>query len=222
MHPLDRKVVLVEGHEEDRPPGRHLEIGRAVLFHRHRPQDSFEVKRPQPGDKVRIVAETDRLRQILHDQQSLDFARLDSLQVAAVVDVGQDQRSGGPLPVDAGRNNRFTMARTDGTRIIDLALPMPRVEHPSITLGVHLVNLFSSDDKKGIVGKRIWVFDERPPIRQHPRHGQLVGPSLGRNNRRVTEVVGNAVTGGKRGENLLALGDRLGREHYGPRMHVAE
>ena len=91
LHPLDRQVVLVQGDEEQRPQGRHLEVGRAVGLDRHGAQDALQGERAADAQRLLAAGEIGRLGQLFQHEQLLDLAAADACHVAAGVDVGQQQ-----------------------------------------------------------------------------------------------------------------------------------
>ena len=83
VHPLDRDVVLVQGHEEQRLQGRQLHVGRAVRLDRHGAQDLGQRERAADRQRLHAAGEIDRLGHLLQDQQLLDLAALHARHVAA-------------------------------------------------------------------------------------------------------------------------------------------
>ena len=96
VHPLDRQVLVVQGHEQQRPPAGASKKAEPSSSTGTVPSTRSSVKVPR-RTQVRSAAELDLLGQDLQHEQLLYVAAADALEVAPAVDVGQHEAARGPV-----------------------------------------------------------------------------------------------------------------------------
>ena len=221
LHPLDGQVVRVQGDEEHRPARGHLEIGRAVRFHRHRAEDPFEREGAQPRGQVHAAAEVHRLGQDFQDQQLLDLAGPDAFHVPPAVDVRQHHLAGGLTGVRAVGRDALPGTRPHRSRLMHVRAAFVRHDRRKIAFVCPQENLLVQGHQKGraVQGGRIVVgrFGRDPATA--PR---IVRAVPGGDRADVPAMVGAAVTGRVDQQQIVPAGDRFGVDEQRVVLLIAE
>jgi len=223
LHPLDRHFVLVQGHEEQRPQGRRLEIGRAIGLDRHGAQDALQRERAADRQRLRTAGEIDGLGQLLQHQQLLDFAPLNARHVAARVDVREHQMPRRPGGREAAGDDRFPPAGTQRPRFVTLpagSSVLGRIDPFRAALPGQEMNPLGVGDQEQVLCQWIRIAVAR---RTHAaRHVQVVRAAVGIDNRDVSRMFRPTVPWRKRRHDLARVRDRLGIDHHIARMLIAK